>query len=114
PYTHTPASWASWTTASAALVTAGRSSSGNFIQPSSNEIRYRGIPRLLVSRRLLRPPLTCSTNSALQIRHAADRSRLPTKSGHSRPPSSGARSLHDRHELEDRGRELVGVLADAP
>ena len=38
--TYTPASLASWITASAALATSGRSSSGKVIAPSSNEIRY--------------------------------------------------------------------------
>src|SRR5438105_15331830 len=43
--THTPASWASLITACAASATAGPSSSGmKSIAPSSNEIRYRGIP----------------------------------------------------------------------
>ena len=43
PKTHTPAARASCTTAVAALATSGSSSSGNFIHPSSNEIRYRVI-----------------------------------------------------------------------
>src|SRR5690242_2481043 len=48
PKTHTPASWAAWTTSCAALATSGRSSSGKVIAPSSNEIRYRVIGWLLV------------------------------------------------------------------
>ncbi len=44
PKIHTPASWAARTTAWAASPTAGSSSSGKVIAPSSNEIRYRVIP----------------------------------------------------------------------
>src|SRR5687767_2237254 len=50
PNTQTPASFASCTTACAASATSGRSSSGNVIAPSSNEIRYRVISRLLSRR----------------------------------------------------------------
>src|SRR6476659_911828 len=60
--THTPASWASRITAWAALATSGISSSGmKSIAPSSNEIKYRAISRLL-SRRLHRP-LTPATDT---------------------------------------------------
>src|SRR6516225_3074641 len=65
--THTPASWASRTTLSAALVTSGRSSSGKVIAPSSNEIRYRVIPWLLcpgdLSGRLSPHPRTTRSGS---------------------------------------------------
>jgi len=55
--THTPASMASRTTAWAAAATSGPSSSGmKSIAPSSNEIRYRAISRLLLGRLLV--PLT--------------------------------------------------------
>src|SRR5215204_6853662 len=50
PNTQAPASFASCTTACAASATSGRSSSGNVIAPSSNEIRYRVISRLLSRR----------------------------------------------------------------
>src|SRR5687767_11758352 len=50
PNTQTPASIASCTTACAASATSGRSSLGNVIAPSSNEIRYRVISRLLSRR----------------------------------------------------------------
>src|SRR5918992_3770213 len=50
PNTQTPASFASCTTACAASATSGRSSSGNVIAPSSNEIRKRVISRLLSQR----------------------------------------------------------------
>src|SRR4051794_9746928 len=55
--TQTPASWASRVTACAASATSGRSSSGNVIAPSSNEIRYRVTSRSFL-RGLLRPHLT--------------------------------------------------------
>ena len=48
PSTHTPASMASWPTACAASARSGRSSSGNVIAPSSNEIRYLGMYDSLV------------------------------------------------------------------
>src|SRR5205823_3754018 len=50
PNTHTPPSMASWTTACAAADTSGNSSSGKVIAPSSNELRYRVISRLLSRR----------------------------------------------------------------
>ena len=48
PKIHTPASLASYTTLCEASDTAGRSSSGMIIVPSSNEIRYRVTSWLLV------------------------------------------------------------------
>src|SRR5262245_19096248 len=57
PKTHTPASLASRTTSVAALVTTGKFSSVSFIQPSSNEIRYRVIHASLSPGDILRPPL---------------------------------------------------------
>src|SRR5215831_3192998 len=72
--THTPAFTASWTASCAALLTAGMSSSGMWsIAPSSNEIRYRVIPRLPCPGGLLRPPLMCPTNASIPMRHSARR-----------------------------------------
>src|ERR1041385_150086 len=48
--THAPAAFASVRTARTASITSGRSSSGNFIAPSSNETRSFGIARILVRR----------------------------------------------------------------
>src|SRR5687767_8989445 len=59
PNTHTPASFASFTTACAASATSGRSSSGNVIAPSSNEIRYR-----VISRPLSRRPAPAASHRA--------------------------------------------------
>src|SRR5690348_3599696 len=69
PKIHTPASWACRTTARAASPTAGKSSAGTFIVPSSNEIRYRGI---LVTPLSQRPRFAVSTPIS---RSEADRRR---------------------------------------